>query len=175
MVFEQHLKGGGAVTREEFAVHVSKIRIKLFKTAMMYLRNEHDALEAVDEAVYKGLCAVGKLRESEYFDTWITRIVINECYKLIRQNRREERSGESPELSCEDFDGLPLKEAVHALPKELHDVILLRFFGGYTLAETAEILKIPQGTAATRQRRALGLLRLSLEDVDREKEAENGL
>lgn len=163
------------MTREEFAACVGEMRLKLFKVAMMYLCNEHDAMEAVDEAVYKGLCALGKLREEEYFGTWITRIVINECYRLIKRNKREERPGELPELCSEDFDGLPLKDAVQALPKELKDIILLRFFGGYTLSETAEILKIPQGTAATRQRRALGLLRLSLEESDGEKEAEDGL
>ena len=41
-------------------------------------------------------------------------------------------------------------------------MIILRFFAGYTQAETAAALDIPQGTAATRQRRALALLRLEL-------------
>ena len=61
-----------------------------------------------------------------------------------------------------EFDSLPLKEAIQKLPKELKDVIVLRFFSGFTLVETAELLKIPQGTAATRQRKALQLLRLEL-------------
>ena len=39
---------------------------------------------------------------------------------------------------------------------------ILRYFAGYTQAETARALNIPQGTAATRQRRALQLLRLEL-------------
>lgn len=42
------------------------------------------------------------------------------------------------------------------------DVVILRYFAGYTLVETAEALKIPQGTAATRQRKALKLQRLEL-------------
>ena len=45
-------------------------------------------------------------------------------------------------------------------------MIVLRYFGGYTLAETAEILSIPAGTVSTRQRRALELLRLDLEEVE---------
>ena len=55
-----------------------------------------------------------------------------------------------------------LKEAVRRLPEELRAVVVLRFFAGYTQAETARALGIPQGTAATRQRRALELLRLEL-------------
>ena len=64
----------------------------------------------------------------------------------------------------EEFDSLPLKEAVKRLPKELKDVIILRYFSGFTLAETAQMLKIPQGTAASRQRKALKLLRLELDE-----------
>ncbi len=66
----------------------------------------------------------------------------------------------------EEFDSLPLKEAMRRLPKELKDVVILRYFTGYTLVETAQALGIPQGTAATRQRKALSLLRLELEEEE---------
>ena len=55
-----------------------------------------------------------------------------------------------------------MKEAIRRLPEELRQVVVLRYFGGYTLSETAAALDIPQGTASTRQRRALQLLRLEL-------------
>ena len=71
---------------------------------------------------------------------------------------------ELPETAVEEFDSLPLKEALRRLPKDLKDVIILRFFGGYTVAETAQTLHIPAGTVATRQRKALQLLRLELEE-----------
>ena len=44
--------------------------------------------------------------------------------------------------------------------------MILRYFTGYTLCEAAEILDIPQGTAATRERRALKLLRLELTEEE---------
>ena len=163
------------MTREELAARIEEIRIKLFRTAMIYLGNEHDAIEAVDEAVYRGLCAVKKLRQPEYFDTWMTRILINECYKMMRRQKREELTETIPEISQEDFDRLPLKDAIGMLPEELRDIVVLRFFGGFSVAETALILKIPQGTAATRQRKALGLLRLALDEESCEKEAKNGV
>ena len=73
---------------------------------------------------------------------------------------------ELDDVAAERFDALPLREAVRALPRELRDVVVLRYFSGYTLREAAEILEIPPGTAATRQRRALELLRLELEDKE---------
>lgn len=150
------------VNHEDFARQIETIRKKLYKTAFLYLGNETLALDAVDEAVYKALCSYKKLREPEYFDTWITKILINECYNEQRRQKRFGRFEELPETAEEEFDSLPLKEAIKKLPKELKEIIILRYFSGHTLAETAELLKIPQGTAATRQRKALKLLRLEL-------------
>ena len=50
------------------------------------------------------------------------------------------------------------------MPEELRSVVILRFFSGYTQAETAAALEIPRGTVSSRQRRALELLRLDLTD-----------
>jgi len=49
-----------------------------------------------------------------------------------------------------------------AVKARLYRTAILRFFSGCTQAETAAALRIPQGTAATRQKRALALLKLEL-------------
>lgn len=152
------------MNNEEFAKRIEEIRHRLYKTAFLYLGSESLALDAVDEAVYKGLRAHRKLRDPEYFNTWMTRILINECHNEQRRQMRFRPLEELPETATEDFDALPLKEALSRLPKELKDVVILRYFTGYTLAETAKALNIPVGTAATRQRKALQLLRLDLEE-----------
>lgn len=152
------------MNNEEFAKRIEAIRSRLYRTALVYLRNETLALDALDETVYKALCGYRKLRQIEYFDTWITRILINECHNEQRRQKRLHYMEELPETAQEQFDALPLKEAIRKLPKDLKDVIVLRYFAGYTLVETAEALKIPQGTAATRQRRALKLLKLELDE-----------
>ena len=69
---------------------------------------------------------------------------------------------ELPETAAEAFDALPLREAVARLPRELRAVVVLRYFQGLTLAETAQALDIPPGTVSTRQRKALSLLKLHL-------------
>ena len=151
------------MTIEEFAARIETVRVRLYRTAYLYLGSEADALEAVDEAVYKALRALKQLREPAFFETWLTRILINECHKELR--RRSRFSGEEilPETAGPDaYEHLPLKEAIRRLPEELRSVVILRFFAGYTQTETAAALEVPQGTVATRQRRALELLRLEL-------------
>ena len=95
----------------------------------------------------------------------MTRILINECHREQKRRSRFRSLEEVPELTAEMLDALPLREAVQRLPKEWKDVVILRFFSGLTLAETAEVLQIPQGTVKTRQRKALQLLRLELEEA----------
>lgn len=151
------------MNNEEFAARVQQIRQKLYKTALLYLGSETQALDVLDEAVYKALRSHRRLRQPEYFDTWITRILINECHNELRRRKRFHPMDELPESAApEDYDSFPLKEAIRRLPKDLKEIVILRYFAGYTLAETAEALRIPQGTAATRQRKALKLLRLEL-------------
>lgn len=146
----------------EFAARIEQLRKRLYRTAILYMGSEQIALDVIDEAVYKGLRALKKLRQPEYFDTWITRILINECKKELRRRKREMPLDTIPETASEAFDSLPLKEAIRRLPAELKEVIILRYFSDMTLAQTAESLSIPQGTVATRQRRALKLLKLEL-------------
>lgn len=149
--------------REEFAARVQEIREQLYRTAYGYLGNAHDSLEAVDEAVYQGFRARKKIRQPEFFTTWMTRILIRVCYREVKRRTRQQ---EVPveEQGAEDYDGLPLREAIERLPEELRQVIVLRYFTGLTQAEAAQALEIPQGTVVTRQRRALALLRVELEE-----------
>ena len=158
------IKGEGKMKSEEFAIRVSEVKPKLYRMAFLYLGSESMAKDAVDEAEYKAFISLKKLRQPEYFETWVTRILINECKKALRRTKREANYESLPEQSVEYFDSLPLKEAIRQLAPELREVIILRYFSGFTTVETAQSLNLPQGTVATRQRRALQLLRLELSD-----------
>ena len=151
---------------EMFAEKAEVLRLKLYRTALCYFGDPSVALDVVDEAVYRGLCSCKKLKQPEFFDTWMTRILINECHREQKRRSRFRSLDDLPEPQAEELDSLPLREALQRLPKELKDVVILRYFSGCTLAETAETLQIPQGTVVTRQRRALKLLRLELEEVE---------
>ena len=96
----------------------------------------------MDEAVYQGFLHYKRLRQPEYFATWMTRILINACNAELRRRKRELAVAELPETAAEAFDALPLREAVARLPRELRAVVVLRYFQGLTLAETAQALDI---------------------------------
>lgn len=159
--------------KTEFTTRAEQIKERLYRTAYLYVGDEDKALEVVGEAVYRGFASIKKLRQSDFFETWLTRILINECKKELRRRKREklfatipEISGDTDTFAEEILDALPLREALFHLPQELKEVIILRYFSGFTLAETAMSLEIPQGTVVTRQRRALKLLKLELSEED---------
>ena len=151
------------MSQDDFALRTQQIKSRLYRMAFMYLGSESMALDALDEAIYKGFMSLKKLRQPEYFETWLTRILINVCKRTLKRQKREQPLETIPDNMAEaHFDALPLKDAIRRLPQELREVIVLRYFSDFTQAATAEILNIPQGTVVTRQRRALQFLKLEL-------------
>jgi len=153
-----------ALEELDYARQAEALKPRLYRTALLYLGGESLAVDAVDEAVYKGFLARKKLRHPEFFATWLTRILINVCNQELRRQKRETAADALPETAAEEFDSLPLKTAVERLPDDVRSVIVLRYFTGLTLAETAQALDIPPGTVSTRQRKGLQLLRLDLKE-----------
>ena len=157
------------MTEQEYIQRAEALKGRLYRTATLTLGSESAAVDAVDEALYKGFRAYKKLRQPEFFDTWLTRILINVCNTELRRRKRELSMPELPDTAQEQFDTLPLKEAVRCLPKDLREVIIMRYFAGHTLEETSKILDIPRGTVSSRQKKALELLRLDLTDYQKEE------
>ncbi len=152
------------MTDQEYVLRADGMKERLYRTAVLYLGSASMAVDAVDEAVYKGLRSIRKLREEQYLETWLTRILLNVCKDELRRRKKQVDWETLPETAVEEFDALPLKEAILRLPEELKAVIILRYFTGLTLEETAASLNTPRGTVSTRQRRALELLRMELSE-----------
>jgi RNA polymerase sigma factor (sigma-70 family) len=156
-----------SIDQTTYITFLSEYKSVMYRIAFGYLGDEIKALDAVDEAVYLGYLHRKDLREQKFLKTWLTRILINECYKVLRKNKREVMTGILPEIFSEATDlSDSVKLAVRELPEELSRIIVLRYFGGYTIAETAEILGIPEGTVSTRTRKALERLRIEMGDQE---------
>lgn len=153
------------IDKETYISFITDNKEMLYRVAFGYLRDESKSLDAVDEAVYQGYVHRHDLREPKYLKTWLVRILINECLKIIRINKKELNTDVFPE-SSQSFqeDSIHLRLAIENLPEDLKKVITLRYFGGFTIAETAEILGIPDGTVSTRSRKALEMLRIEISD-----------
>ncbi len=153
------------IDKETYISFITENKEMLYRVAFSYLHDETKSLDAVDEAVYQGYAHRHDLKEPKYLKTWVTRILINECLKIIRKGKRELSMDVLPEDSQNlGEDLIHLKIAVNNLPEDLRKVVILRYFGGFTISETAEILEIPNGTVSTRSRKALKILKIEISD-----------
>ena len=150
------------MTEQEYIRRAESLKEQLYRCAAVYLGSPSDAVDAVDEAFYKGFLAYSKLRQPEFFDTWLTRILINVCNSELRRRKRELAVAELPETAQEEFDAA--RQDASKPKAGSRALIILRYFTGLTLEETARALDIPRGTVSTRQKKALSLLRLELTD-----------
>lgn len=150
---------------EEYFARVEHIRTKLYRIAYTYFNSQSMAIDMVDEAVYKGYLKKKQLKNPEFMETWLIRILLNVCNNHYKKYSRIKEIDKLPEESTVvDYDSLPLKLAIQKLPDKYKKVVVLKYFGGYGIVEISEMLDIPQGTIATRLRKAIDLLRLDLED-----------
>ena len=139
----------------------------MYRLAYSYVRNEEDALDIVQESVYKAIKNAGKVQQEAYIRTWIWRIVMNTAVDLIRSRKNEtglEEAGETgKEDTYQDFDTL---EALKILEPREKAVIVLRFFEDQKLEDIARTLQENTNTVKTILYRSLKKLRVELTEGD---------
>ena len=153
--------------KQEFTRRVLAMEGRLYRVSRGILRDGQDQLDAVQEAVMSAWVNVGKLRKREYFETWLTRILINKCYDVIKARRRLVPLEEVPERAAPEGSNPALHDALEALEVEYRLPIVLHYMEGYKLREIADILELPMGTVKTRLLRGKKRLREQLEEGDR--------
>jgi RNA polymerase sigma-70 factor (ECF subfamily) len=152
---------------ESFVMLCDAVKTKLFRTAAGILGNEALALDAVSEAVFRAYKGIKRLREPKYAVTWFTRILINAANDIYRRQKREFAAETLPGTAYhDDHSDMRFFELIEALPPGLREIISLKYYSEFTLAEISLTLKIPEGTVKSRLNRALTQLRL---EADNEK------
>lgn len=162
--------GTAVMDKLRFARELQSRKEKYYRIAYSYVKNEHDALDIVGEAAYKGLRTLGTLRQPDYFDTWMTRIVINAAIDFTRSRSRvalcEEPALEVlavPEEELTPEDSMDLYKALDALSEKDRICVTLRYFEEQTFVQIAEILQEPETTVKSRLYRTLRKMRGFLE------------
>lgn len=145
------------MNRADFILRVRGCERRLYRVARTMLCSDADCEDAVQEALLKAWSKLGSLREERFFETWLIRILINECKNLYRRRpRAEEELPESLAAPAEDpilMDALMSLPQKHRIPMELH------YIEGYGIGEIARMLTLPEGTVKWRLSRGRALLR----------------
>ena len=153
---------------------IAEYQVYLYKTAFLYVKNEADSLDAVQECVMRGLLAIGKLKEPQYFKTWITRILLN-CIWQGKKQTQTVALEEYSEKGVENYlieEKVDLYDAIDSLKEQYKTVVILFYFQELKIKEIARIMEIPEGSVKAYLYRAKKQLRRWLEGEQKEYKEE---
>jgi RNA polymerase sigma-70 factor (ECF subfamily) len=147
---------------------------RLYAVATLILRDPHRAEDAVQESLLHAWQHIEALREPDAFEAWLRRITVRTCYKAAKKERRrvsvEVRQAFDP-MNTDDYDPSKwvgareqLYDAIGRLPVDQRAVMVVHYYLDLPLAQSAEILDIPVGTAKSRLHHGLTSLRRTVRD-----------
>ncbi|WP_374055746.1 sigma-70 family RNA polymerase sigma factor [Rossellomorea sp. FM04394] len=167
-MIEKKVKKAKRGDEKAFQELIHQEKNKLYRMAYMYVKNENDALDIVQEAIYKAFISIKSLKNPQYFSTWLSRILINSALDFIKKNERIILTNEVDVLPKEQNlkieEKMDLAGAIERLDVPYKTVIILRYYQDLTIKQIAEMLHCPEGTIKTRLHRAINLLKSDLRE-----------
>ncbi|RKI42651.1 sigma-70 family RNA polymerase sigma factor [bacterium D16-51] len=88
---------------ESFVSLIEKHKQSMYKVARSYLNQEEDIADVLQESILKCYVSLPQLRENRYFKTWLIRIVINECKKVLADKGKEIKIEDIPETGIWEY------------------------------------------------------------------------
>ena len=159
---------------DAFSLVIESIKIKLYKTGIAILKNDDDTCDALQETLLNIYNNLKTLKDNNYFTTWSIRIMINNCYEIIRKRKKivniNEKLGNEEDIYYQSYkEESSLEWVLNQIDPDLKTVTVLYYYDELSISQIAEALNIPEGTVKSRLSRA----REKLYEILKEKEGEN--
>ena len=139
------------MTKDDFAVQIMDMKKTLYHVACGILRSEADREDAVQECILKAWEKRDSLKSDAAFRSWVTRILINECYDICRRSGTVIVLDELPEsIAPEDSGNRELRDLIMEMDEIYRMPIILFYIEGFSIREISRILRIPEGTVKSR-------------------------
>ena len=156
-----------AIQRDEqaFLQLMQVHKAALYRTAYAFLKNEHEAIEAMQEVTFRAYQKIHTVNEPKYIKTWLVRIMINYCQTQLKKNRRFISGEVLQELRYDENSSyLEIDEAISSLSEKEQQLIHMKYYQDSKIKEIAKIENIPEGTVKSRLNKALKSLRIFLSE-----------
>ena len=137
------------MTKAEFTQRVQGMERRLYRISRTLLARSQDCEDAVQDALLRAWTRRDTLRQPQYFETWLVRILINECRNQYRKHPAAE--AELPDnLSIPACETSILFDAMMALSEKYRIILELHYIEGYKTREVAKLLGLPESTVKWR-------------------------
>lgn len=138
----------------------------MYHIAKSLLYNDADCADAIQEAIVKAFVKLHTLKDDSYAKTWLIRIVMNECYAIMRKEKKiiSLQDYQMNEQETESKDYSDLYEAIFRLPEQIKLCVTLYYMEGYSVKEVAALLDTTESAVKNRLAKARGKLKKALAD-----------
>lgn len=138
--------------KDAFVRLMEENQLAMYRAAKAILHNETDVEDAIQEAICRAFYKLNTLREPKFFKTWLTRIVINCCYDILRQQKGLLPLEILPEEGREEDMDTPLdvRQALQSLSENDRLILTLFYLNDMPVKEIAGLLSISEGAAKMR-------------------------
>ncbi len=129
----------------------------LYRIALTHSHSQHDAMDAVQDVFLKVAFLNKFFHDKNYEKAWLIRLVINRCHDLSRKIRIRQYTplDEVYDFPDEESKLSPnVKEMLDGLPEKFKTVLVLHYLEGFSVEETADILKLSVSAVKMRLSRA---------------------
>ena len=156
---------------DAFAELVRSVFAQLYGIARLILRDSELAEDAVQEALVAAWRDLSGLRDPERFEAWLRSLLVRSCYREAGRERRRVRvaalvrpsEGVGPDPGAGLADRDEVERVFLRLSPEQRALLVLHFYQGLPLVETAQALGLPVGTVKTRLYRTIAQMRAALD------------
>lgn len=146
----------------------------VLRVSYFYLGDRQQAEDVTQDVFVRLLTNCPELAPGKE-KAWLLKVALNRCRDLWRAAwvKRVVLGSPAMELTPapdqldDRLERQELLNAIHRLPPDFRDVILLHYYQGYGISEMAEMMKVPEGTISSRLSRG----RKKLEDLLKESGA----
>lgn len=138
------------MTNDEFADRIVAMQRTLYRVTCAMLREHADREDAVQSAIEKAWRKRGLLRDESRLQPWMVRILINECYAILRRQKREAPVENIPDSPAPPDADPNLYRFFSHLPDTLRLTMVLHYVEGYDVKDIARMQRIPMGTVKSR-------------------------
>ena len=76
------------MTKEQLGVLILDCERQLYSTAKTILYSDQDCADAIQDTIVKAFSKIQTLKNDKYAKTWLIRILINECYTILRKSSK---------------------------------------------------------------------------------------
>lgn len=146
---------------EDFEGVYQKYNTMIYKVAFLYVKNENDALDIVQNTFIKYL-KVEHFENEEHIKRWLLRTCINMSKNHLKSFWHKKMKILEDENIATSNQNNQLIEKVFQLPKQYKAVIYLYYYQGYHVKEIAEILKLSESNVKQRLKRGREFLKMEL-------------